>query len=151
MLFSFSSVSSSILSKAYSIHLIINLLVDMSCLYAISSNLFNSSSLYNSPVKTTCNYEVGSNSSSTIYSAKIGLAYVSDYGFAASPSYWTTNLSSFDNAVNNNWMHLGSYEWTISRVSSNSNTVLFVNSGGSVGYNSVHYSFAVRPSFYLIS
>ena len=43
--------------------------------------------------KTVYNYEVGSNSSSTTYSAKIGLIYVSDYAFAASQNYWITNLS----------------------------------------------------------
>ena len=53
----------------------------------------------------------------TTYSAKIGLMYVSDYGFAASPEAWTLTMSSYNNttATNNNWMYMGLYEWTISR------------------------------------
>ena len=51
----------------------------------------------------------------TTYSAKIGLMYVSDYGFAADPSAWTTNLSSYSSYKWVNWMYLGSTEWTISR------------------------------------
>ena len=54
----------------------------------------------------------------TTYSAKIGLMYVSDYGFAASPDAWTLTMSSYNNttATNNNWMYMGLYEWTISVV-----------------------------------
>ena len=57
----------------------------------------------------------------TTYSAKIGLMYVSDYGFAASPDAWTLTMSSYNNttATNNNWMYMGLYEWTISRNADN--------------------------------
>ena len=58
----------------------------------------------------------------TTYSAKIGLMYVSDYGFAASPDAWTLTMSSYNNttATNNNWMYMGLYEWTISRYADDS-------------------------------
>ena len=111
-------------------------------------------SVYNGTAKTAYNYEVGSNSSSTTDSMKIGLMYVSDYGFAASNSYWTTILYDYDGgAQNNNWMYLGSYEWTISRDSSYSRSSFFVSDDGSVidGTSVENGSVAVRPSFYLES
>ena len=91
-------------------------------------------------------------STGTTYSAKIGLMYVSDYGFAASPSYWTTNMSSYSNARNNNWMYMGLYEWTISRYSSNSSNAYRVyDSGGLARGNVYNDYYAVRPVFYLTS
>ena len=89
----------------------------------------------------------------TTYSAKIGLMYVSDYGFAASPDAWTLTMSSYNNttATNNNWMYMGLYEWTISRIADNSNYAFRVNSDGGVYYNYVNYNFGVRASFNLES
>ena len=107
--------------------------------------------VYNGTPQTAYNYEVGANSSSTTYNAKIGLMYVSDYGFAASNTYWSTNLSSYNSATSNNWLYLGSTEWTISRVSDRSNNAFIVHSGY-VGNDGVYYgSRAVRPVFYLSS
>ncbi len=64
----------------------------------------------------------------TTYSAKIGLMYVSDYGFAASPDAWTLTMSSYNNttAKNNNWMYMGLFEWTISRDAGDSSSAFFV-------------------------
>ena len=98
--------------------------------------------------------EIGSSSSSTTYNAKIGLMYVSDYGFAASNNYWTTALFHYNNgAQNNNWMYLGSYEWTISRESSSTDRALTVDSSGYINiYGGTNItSNAIRPSFYLTS
>ena len=89
-------------------------------------------------------------SSGTTYSAKIGLMYVSDYGYAASNSYWTTNMDSYNSAINNNWMYMGLYEWTISRRSSTSGAFGVFYSGNLVSYY-VYYAYVVRPSFYLTS
>ena len=101
--------------------------------------------------QTAYNYEVGANSSSTPYKAKIGLMYVSDYGFAASNTYWSTNLSSYNSATSNNWLYLDSNEWTISRDSDFSNDAFSVYSG-SVRIDYVYStSDAVRPVFYLSS
>ena len=89
----------------------------------------------------------------TTYSAKIGLMYVSDYGFAASPDAWTLTMSSYNNttATNNNWMYMGLYEWTISRNADSSDLAFFVNDGGYVNFDFVFYSFGVRASFNLES
>ena len=104
------------------------------------------------------NTEVGSSSSSTTDSMKIGLMYVSDYGFAASPDYWTTHLSSYSSALSNNWMWIEMYEWTISRSSDSSGNVFIVGNIGHVynigaaGGNYVgDYGYRVRPVFYLNS
>ena len=96
--------------------------------------------------------EVGNSSSSITYSASIGLMYVSDYGFAASNSYWTTSLYDYDDAARNNWLRLGSNEWTITRYSGSSNIAFRIYSSGYVNETgTVNYSFAVRPTFYLNS
>ena len=89
----------------------------------------------------------------TTYSAKIGLMYVSDYGFAASPDAWTLTMSSYNNttAKNNNWMYMGLYEWTISRNADLSNSAFFVNYAGYVNYFNVYNNFGVRASFSLES
>ena len=95
--------------------------------------------------------EVGSSSSSTTDSMKIGLMYVSDYGFAASNSYWTTALSSYNLAINYNWLYIDSTEWTISRRTDNSVSVFYVYSDGDLDYSITHNWGNVLPSFYLTS
>ena len=96
-------------------------------------------------------YEVGSNSSSTTDSMKIGLMYVSDYGYAASNSNWTTTMLNYDDAKGNNWMCLGAAEWTISRNTVSLDGVFNVSDIGNGSANLVSYNLAVRPSFYLTS
>ena len=89
----------------------------------------------------------------TTYSAKIGLMYVSDYGFAASPDAWTLTMSSYNNttATNNNWMYMGLYEWTISRNAGFSDTAFLVYLVGVVSDDFVYDDFGVRASFNLES
>ena len=99
---------------------------------------------------TAYQYEVGSSASTTTVDKKIGLMYVSDYGFAASQEAWTTKLSSYDSNTSKNWLYLGSTEWTISRFSDLTSVAFFVTSG-SVDGNAVPYSNAARPSFNLES
>ena len=97
----------------------------------------------------------------TEYTAKIGLMYVSDYGFAATPSAWTANLNTYNGeAIKNvNWMYMGLFEWTLSRRADGSDFAFYVDNGGSVRFNSVYRNdhlpgslgsgFGVRPSFNL--
>ena len=89
----------------------------------------------------------------TTYSAKIGLMYVSDYGFAASPDAWTLTMSSYNNttATNNNWLYMGLFEWTISRTAGDSLGADDVRSAGGLGTLSVSYYRGVRASFSLES
>ena len=107
-----------------------------------------------SNAKTAYNFEVGANKDATTYNAKIGLMYVSDYGFAAAPSAWTANLNTYNGeAIKNvNWMYMGLYEWTISRRANFSDDAFYVNNGGYVGYFGAYNSnIGVRPSFNLLS
>lgn len=111
--------------------------------------------VFNSPVQTVYNNEVGTNSTSTTYSAKIGLMYVSDYGYAASNSNWTTALYNYDTSTNtnNNWMYLGLDEWTISPRSGDSTALFKVDVTGylrGLG-EELWYYYVVRPCFYLNS
>ena len=90
----------------------------------------------------------------TEYIAKIGLMYASDYGFAAVPSAWTTNLVNYnDVAIKSvNWIYMGLYEWTISRYADDACNVFVVCYNGVVngGYGA-NSALAVRPVFYLTS
>ncbi len=110
----------------------------------------SSTYLYDVP-KTAYQYEVGSGASTTTHDAKIGLMYVSDYGFAADQSVWTTKLSSYSSNTSKNWLYLGSTELTISRSSDDTTRAFRVSSTGNVNYYLVADSYAVRPSFNLES
>ena len=100
---------------------------------------------------TAYQYEVGSSASTTTYDAKIGLMYVSDYGFAADQSLWTTKLGSYNSNRLKNWLFLGSAEWTISRVSDDTSAAFVVDSDGSVSGCTVNSDAGVFPSFNLES
>ena len=113
--------------------------------------------------KTVYQNEVGSSASSTTYGAKIGLMYVSDYYYSASPSAWTLVGYNSSDATKDyrvaktiNWLSLGSYEWTISRNSEFTNGAFLVagagvSGAGYVSYSNVLSSNGVRPSFNLES
>ena len=102
--------------------------------------------------------EIVAPAENTTYDAKIGLMYVSDYGFAASPSAWTTTLYNYDgndakgtSTKTINWMYMGYYDWMISRNSDDSYYAFIVTRVGNVHFYDVgHYS-GVRPSFNLLS
>ena len=98
------------------------------------------------------NIEVGTGQSGYTESMKIGLMYVSDYGYAAPTNDWTVALFDYGYSTNvsDNWMYLGFTEWTISRRSDNSSSAFYVNYGN-VPSNPVNSSKAVRPCFYLNS
>ena len=102
--------------------------------------------------------EIVAPAENTTYDAKIGLMYVSDYGFAASPSAWTTTLYNYDgndakgtSIKTINWMYMGYYDWMISRYSDYSNRAFVVTYDGYVNSYSVGYFGGVRPSFNLLS
>ena len=107
--------------------------------------------------KTAYQYEVGSSASTTTYDAKIGLMYVSDYYYSASPSAWTLvgynsdYTKSYASAKGENWLYGGGEDWTISRYSDYSDSAFFVSSDGVVRFNLVGNGYGVRPSFSLLS
>ena len=96
---------------------------------------------------------VGYSSNPTSYRDEIGLMYPSDYGYAANPDAWTTNLSSYSNStINaNNWLYMGAIEWTITPHSSDSRNVFSVLDDGYLYYNIASCGYAARPVFYLKS
>ena len=84
--------------------------------------------------------------------SKIGLMYVSDYGFAAAPSEWTTPLYKYNSSsASVNWMYMGLNEWTITpySYSSNSNTLFNFSYGGSPGIYYALDAYGTRPVLYL--
>ena len=117
------------------------------------------SNIAESVPKTAYQYEVGSSASSTTVNKKIGLMYVSDYYYSASPSAWTLvgynesdATKDYRAAKTTNWLYLGSYEWTISRGSGSTGHAFGVAStGGVCSDRGVTTSRAVRPSFNLES
>ncbi len=95
----------------------------------------------------------GYGSNSTTYSDEIGLMYPSDYGYAASPDAWVTNLNGYNNSTitSNNWMYMGLFEWTITPISVSSNLVFYVTGSGNLPGSNAHNVYAARPVFYLES
>ncbi len=119
----------------------------------IATHAYKVGGMANSSTNTAKQYyntEVGSSSSSTTDSMKIGLMYVSDFGFAASSDYWTTELYNYEPAKSSNWL-AGLTEWTISRISDDASIAFRVNSTGCVVNDVVGSTNAVRPVFYLNS
>ncbi len=96
--------------------------------------------------------EVGTGQSGYEEIMKIGLMYVSDYGYCASPENWATALYE-DNYGTDNWLYLGDYEWLLSRFTDSAIRACIVNSdrGGDVYADIVRNANAVRPSFSLAS
>ena len=110
--------------------------------------------------QTTYNYEVGINATNTTYQAKIGLMYVSDYGYAASPEAWNLSVVASDgindyrNTINteNNWLLPTNVEWTISGRSDSTIIAFGVSYIGYMGNYAVDSNgYGVRPSFSLAS
>ena len=98
--------------------------------------------------------EITTPASTTTYNAKIGLMYVSDYGFATDPSAWTLTLENYNNttAINSNWMYIGHDEWTITRDSDGPDSEFRIDKSGIVSSDLGTYnSNGVRPVFNLES
>ena len=95
----------------------------------------------------------------TTYNAKVGLIYVSDLEFAASPSAWTLvghnssdSTKDYRSAINTNWMYMGKVEWTITRISDYTSSSFFISSDGHIDYSYASQNvYLVRPSFFLDS
>ena len=82
---------------------------------------------------------------------KIGLMYVSDYGFAAAPSNWTTELYNYESAISLNWIYTGLWEWTLVRGTDSNENVFLLYGSGNIGAALPADDFSVRPVFYLQS
>ena len=91
----------------------------------------------------------------TEYSAKIGLMYVSDYRYATLQDNWTLIGFSRDpskdygHVRNTNWIYMGFYEWTISRVADTNFTIFNIDHIGRILRDGNISCYGVRPAFYL--
>ena len=140
--------------------------------WKVGGNTWNNISV--STAKEVYDYEIKNPSTTastgeTEYSAKIGLMYVSDYMFAVLQDNWTLVAYNSNDATKDyravkaeNWLYLGSDEYTITRSSKYSFEVFAIYSSGEVYSYSVScdsgeplpcsvYAKYARPSFYLIS
>ena len=108
--------------------------------------------------KTAYTSEIVSPAASTEYEDEIGLMYVSDYMYAASPTYWSYSghnssdaTKDYSAAINENWMCSGVYEWSIARNSDIYSYSFFVRNMGYVDYTYVSSNYGIRPVFNLKS
>ncbi len=111
----------------------------------------------NTTVSNAYKNEITTPATNTTVNAKVGLMYVSDYMYAASPTYWTLvgNDSSdatkdYRTAINDNWMYMGLYEWTITPCTDYGNAAFDIKSTGNVSFSAVNELVgAIRPVFSL--
>ena len=89
----------------------------------------------------------------TLYSGEIGLMYVSDYGYAAAPSNWITDLNDYASGIArfNNWMYMGLVEWTLNPYFDSNNGVFNLDDLGDLDHTGANTGYGVRPAFYLES
>ena len=83
--------------------------------------------------------------------SKIGLMYASDYGFAAAPSAWTSDMSNYDSSTitSVNWMYMGLDEWTITADSYDGSIVFVLNRDGNLRMYNAYTDIGARPVLYL--
>ena len=87
---------------------------------------------------------------SSVGTSKVGLINASDYGFAASPSAWTLNLTNYNDTVatSNNWIFINVNEWILP--SGDSGYVFYLsNTGDLPSYGQANSAYNVRPTLYL--
>lgn len=110
-----------------------------------------------SAMNTAYQNEINTPSVNTTYDAKVGLMYVSDYGYAANLMYWAymgynTNYSkSYGAAKGENWLYGGGWDWTTSKNTSLTNGAFVLSYVGIVGNDDVSSGNGVRPVFNLES
>ena len=99
----------------------------------------------------------------TTWTGKIGLMYPSDYGYAtgggatinrasclnAELNGWNSSLVS--DCKNNDYLYIGSFQWTISPYSRYGSIAFNVNQAGNVSGNYTQYIGMIRPTLYLKS
>jgi hypothetical protein len=113
-------------------------------------------------------YERGTkiyNERPTTWNGKIGLMYISDYGFATSGgsstdrktclatkmNIWNSTDPDVSDCKNNDFLFIKTYESTITPSSGSDKTAYTVNNSGNIYINDVKYANATRPVSYLKS
>lgn len=102
--------------------------------------------------------EITSPTKNTTYSAKIGLMYVSDYGFSVQKNYWgETLLNYYGISIDGplillNWMYMGATEWTISPDTTTTYDVFAIYYDGRIISPTIDdLTYYFRPVFFLDS
>ncbi|MEG1892404.1 MAG: hypothetical protein RR189_00740 [Bacilli bacterium] len=99
---------------------------------------------------TAYSNEVGVDKANVTSNSKIGLMYVSDYGFAIPPNNWNFTLNNYDNGIEaSNWLFLHLSEWTISVTSDVYGYAFSIYARGNIICGGTGYELSFRPSFYL--
>ena len=89
------------------------------------------------------------------YDAKVGLMYVSDYGYAAGSNAWTlmgfnTDFTkSYAFVKEENWLYGGGWDWTITRCSDRPSRVFRISSFSRISDYDLGDFYGVRPTFNL--
>ena len=124
----------------------------------MSDSSFNAKSVYTQEIYNVKNSVNGytttnQNTSPILTNTKVGLMYVSDYMYAASPAYWNypafadVGLSSFNDAATSNWLIreavFGNERWTISP-DADTGDMAWKASGSVVGFD-IAVTYAVLP------
>lgn len=93
----------------------------------------------------------------TTWTGKVGLMYLSDYGYAVGGDVRSTCLNAVVSKYNNNscytndWLYYGEAEWTIMVPSNNKSNVYEITTSGGLALGSKGYTYIVRPTVYLDS
>ena len=113
---------------------------------------------YERKIQNTTSNEFYYRSNPNSWVGKLGLMYVSDYGYASSncenKRIWDSNSSSNDISACNttNWLYKRNNEWILPQYSSISNYAFYAHSNGIVNGSYVNsFSVGVRPVLYLKS
>ena len=113
---------------------------------------------YERKIQNTTSNEFYNGSNPNSWVGKLGLMYVSDYGYASSncenKKIWDNNSSPKDISACNgtNWLYKRNNEWILPQYSSISNYAFYVHSNGIVNGSYVNsFSVGVRPVLYLKS
>ena len=92
------------------------------------------------------------NDEDIVAKAKIGLMYVSDYGFAVDANYWTYKMLDYRYLPRDNWLYMGEREWTITRSAGDYGDVFYIDYEGQVKFDSPTIEqVSARPTFFVKS
>ncbi len=120
--------------------------------WKVGGNTYDNISKQTAP--TAYQNEINSPATNKTVNAKVGLMYVSDYGYTVEPSVWGTTLYNYDSIgiTNKSWMYMGLVEWTLAPRTDTSNYAFYVDYPGFVNvYNGNRHTLGVRPVLYLKS
>ena len=114
---------------------------------------------YETPMSTVYTNEITESGQHVLYTTsdnkneitnKVGLMYVSDYGYAAVQTDWNVSPSAYSRVVADNWLYRGVGEWTITRNGNYNNNSYNISNNGNVSFSNVNgTAHGIRPAFYL--